>query len=120
VIAHFYGVFGTALLRIFSFAPRFLAKRFQLHALSSRKKGGVVRAPHKLQFFVELLYGGVCGAVPNTPSSVESFYFILFDRKRLQTTSETAGEALPNETIYIVYSFSLSSESIYVVVIIFP
>jgi len=33
--------------------------------------GGVVRAPkevlHKLQFFVELLHGGVCGAVPNTP-----------------------------------------------------
>jgi len=30
-----------------------------------------VRVPkgilHKLQFFVELLYGGVCGAVPNTP-----------------------------------------------------
>jgi hypothetical protein len=50
----------------FSSAPRFLAKRFQLHALSSRKKGGVVRAPkqvlHKLQFFVELLYSGVCGA----------------------------------------------------------
>jgi len=55
----------------FSSAPRFLAKRFQLHALSSRKKGGVVRAPkevlHKLQFFVELLHDGVCGAVPNTP-----------------------------------------------------
>jgi len=50
----------------FSSAPRFLAKRFQLHALSSRKKGGVVRTPkevlHKLQFFVELLYGRVCGA----------------------------------------------------------
>jgi len=48
----------------------FLAKRFQLHALSSRKKGGVVRAPkevlHKL-FFVELLHSRVCGAVPNTP-----------------------------------------------------
>jgi hypothetical protein len=31
-----------------------------------RKKGGVVRAPkevlYELQFFVELLYGGVCGA----------------------------------------------------------
>jgi len=39
----------------------FLAKWFQLHALSSRKNGGVMRAPkevlHKLQFFVELLYG---------------------------------------------------------------
>jgi hypothetical protein len=50
----------------FSSAPRFLAKRFQLHALSSRKKGGVVRASkevlHKLQFFVELLHGGVYGA----------------------------------------------------------
>jgi len=47
----------------FSSASRFLAKRFQLHALGSRKKGGVVRAPkevlHKLQFFVELLHGGV-------------------------------------------------------------
>ena len=55
----------------FSSAPCFLAKRFQLHALCSRKNGGVVRAPkevlHKLQFFIELLYGGVCGAVPNTP-----------------------------------------------------
>jgi len=34
------------------------------------KKSGVVRAPkevlHELQFFVELLYGEVCGAVPNT------------------------------------------------------
>jgi len=50
----------------FSSALRFLAKRFQLHALSSRKNGEVVRAPkellHKLQFFVELLYGGVCEA----------------------------------------------------------
>jgi hypothetical protein len=37
-----------------------------LHALSLKKKGGVVRAPkevlHKLQFFMELLHGGVCGA----------------------------------------------------------
>jgi hypothetical protein len=50
----------------FSSAPHFLAKWFQLHALCSRKKGGVVRAPkevlHELQFFVELLHGGVCGA----------------------------------------------------------
>ena len=34
------------------------------------EKGGVVRAPkdvfHKLQSFVELLHGGVCGAVTNT------------------------------------------------------
>ena len=39
------------------FAPRFLAKQFQLHAFSSRKIGGVVRAPkkvlHKLYFFME-------------------------------------------------------------------
>ena len=57
-------------------APRFLAKRFQLHALSSRKKGGVVRAPkellHKLQFFCGAapqwsLWSRVCEAVPNTP-----------------------------------------------------
>jgi len=49
---------------------------FQPNGFSSmhsvqEKKGGVVRAPkevlHKLQFFVELLHGGVCGAVPNTP-----------------------------------------------------
>ena len=50
----------------FSSAPRFLAKRFQLHAPSSRKKGEIVRAPkkvlHKLQFFMELLHGGVCEA----------------------------------------------------------
>jgi hypothetical protein len=50
----------------FSSAPRFVAKRFQLHALCSRKNGGVVRAPkvvlHKLQVFVELLYGKVYGA----------------------------------------------------------
>jgi len=67
---------GLLYSTFFSFAPYFLAKRFQLHALSSRKKSGVVRAPkevlHKLQFFVELLHGGVyggrvCGAVPNTP-----------------------------------------------------
>jgi hypothetical protein len=55
----------------FYFAPCFLVKRFQLHTLGSRKKGGVMKAPkevlYKLQFSVELLHGGVCGAVPNTP-----------------------------------------------------
>ena len=62
----FRGCLGLLCSTFFSSAPRFLAKRFQLHALSSRKKGGVVRAPkdvlHKLQFFVELLHGGVYGA----------------------------------------------------------
>jgi len=52
-------------------APRFLAKQFHLHALSSRKNGGVVKAPkevlHELQFFVELLHSRVRGAVSNTP-----------------------------------------------------
>jgi len=65
------GCLGLLCSTFFSSAPCFLAKRFQLHALSSRKKSGVVRAPkevlHKLQFFVELLHGGVYGAVPNTP-----------------------------------------------------
>jgi len=65
------GCLGLLCSTFFSSAPRFLAKQFQLHALSSRKNGGVVRAPkevlHELQFFVELLHGGVCGAVPNTP-----------------------------------------------------
>jgi len=55
----------------FSSAPYFLDKQFLLHTLTSRKKSGAVRAPkevlHKLQFFVELLYGGVCGAVSNNP-----------------------------------------------------
>ena len=55
----------------FSSALYFLAKRFQLHALCSRKKGGVVRAPkevlHKLQFFMELLHGRVCRAEWNSP-----------------------------------------------------
>jgi len=50
----------------FSSALRFLAKRFQLHALSSRKKSGDVRALkevlHELQFFVELLHSEVYGA----------------------------------------------------------
>jgi len=32
---------------------------------------------HKLQFFVELLHGGVCGAVPNTPIIVNNLYFFL-------------------------------------------
>jgi len=36
-----------------------------IHALSSKKKDEVVRAPkeilHKLQIFVELLHSGVCG-----------------------------------------------------------
>jgi hypothetical protein len=44
----------------------FLVKQFQLHALCSRKKRGVIRAPkgmlHKLQVFVELLHGEVYGA----------------------------------------------------------
>ena len=42
------GVFGIALLLVFYSAPRFLAKQFQLQALSSRKNGGVVRAPKEL------------------------------------------------------------------------
>jgi len=52
--------------KIFWELNKALAKRFQLHALSSRKKSGVVRAPkevlHELQFFMELLHSGVCGA----------------------------------------------------------
>ena len=60
------GVWDCSAPRFFSSAPCFLAKRFQLHTLSSRKKGGVVRTPkevlHRLQFFMELLYDGVCGA----------------------------------------------------------
>ena len=57
---------GCLCSTFFSSPPRFLAKQFQLHALSSRKKGGVVKAPkevlHELQFFVELLHSGVCEA----------------------------------------------------------
>ena len=52
------------------YALCFSAPLHVFYALSSRKKSGVVRAPkevlHELQFFVELLYSGVCGAVPNT------------------------------------------------------
>ena len=65
------GVWDCSALRFSSSTPCFLAKRFQLHALGSRKKGGVVKAPkevlYKLQFFMELLYSVVCGAVSNTP-----------------------------------------------------
>ena len=59
----------------FSSAPCFLAKRFQLHALSLRKKGGVVTAP-KGTPQTPVFYGAapqwslwsrVCGAVTNTP-----------------------------------------------------
>ena len=60
------GCLGLLRSTFFSFAPCVLAKRFQLHALCLRKKGGVVRAPeevlHKLQFFVELLHGEFSGA----------------------------------------------------------
>jgi len=60
------GCLGLLRSTFFSSAPRFSAKQFQLHALCSRKNSGVVRAPkevlHKLQFFVKLLHGGVCGA----------------------------------------------------------
>ena len=63
---HLWGCLGLLCSTFFSSAPCFLAKRFQLHALSSRKKNRVVRAPkevlYKLQFFVELLHGGVYGA----------------------------------------------------------
>jgi len=62
----FRGCLGLLCSMFFSFAPYFLAKQFQLHALSSRKNGEVVRAPkevlHELQFFMELLHSGVCGA----------------------------------------------------------
>jgi hypothetical protein len=54
---------GLLCSTFFSYAPRFLAKWFQLYAPSSRKKGGVVKAPkevlHELQFFIELLHGRV-------------------------------------------------------------
>ena len=57
---------GLLRFMFFSIVLCFLAKQFQLHALCSRKKGGVVRAPkgvlHKLQVFVELLHGEVYGA----------------------------------------------------------
>jgi len=60
------GCLGLLCSTFSSSAPRFLAKRFQVYALSSRKKGGVMRAPkevlHKFQFFVELLYDEVCGS----------------------------------------------------------
>ena len=42
------GCLGLLCSKFFSSASRFLAKRFQLHALSSRKKGGVVRAPKEV------------------------------------------------------------------------
>ena len=82
-----YGMFRTALLHVFfSSTPRFLVKRFQLHAFSSRKKGGVVRAPkthsvrekkvelweHLKMYSTTLVFCGrslwwrVCEAVPNT------------------------------------------------------
>jgi len=32
-------------------------------------------------------------------SQVKLFYFIPFGRKRLQTTSKTGGETLPNEAL---------------------
>ena len=59
-------MFGNASLHIFQLRPTFFVKRFQLHALYSRKNGGVVRAPkevlHKLQVLIKLLHGGTCGA----------------------------------------------------------
>jgi len=67
----------------FSSTPRFLVKQFQLYALSSRKKGGVVKAPkevfHKLQFFVELLHGGVCGGEFVEQSQTLSIYSPVSD-----------------------------------------
>jgi len=61
-----WGCLGLLCSTFFSSTPRFLAKQFQLHALNSSKKGGVVRAPkeilHKLHFFLELLRDGICGA----------------------------------------------------------
>ena len=42
------GCLGLLCSTFFSFAPRFLAKQFQLHAISSRKKSGVVRAPKEV------------------------------------------------------------------------
>jgi hypothetical protein len=52
-------------------APHFLVKRFQLHALYLRKKGGAIRAPkemvYKLQFYMELLHGKVYGAESQIP-----------------------------------------------------
>jgi len=46
-LCHLNRVFGTALL-FSSFALCYLAKRFQLHVFSSRKNGGVVRAPKEV------------------------------------------------------------------------
>jgi len=72
------GCLGLLCFMFFSSAPYFLAKRFQLHALSSRKKNGVVRAPkevlHKLQFFVELLHSGVYRAEFVEQSQTVTFF----------------------------------------------
>jgi hypothetical protein len=50
------GVFGTASLYVFNSAPCILAKQFQLHALCSRKKDGVIRAPQEMKFIEQNLW----------------------------------------------------------------
>jgi len=81
----------------FNSAPRFLAKQFQLHALSSRKNDGVVRASkevlHELQFFVELLHGRVCGAE-----------FVQQRQTPLYTYDKDTNSLFPTH-VYVVYAF---------------
>jgi len=59
-------VFGNALLYVFQHRSILYSQTVSAPRTQFEKKGGVVRAPkevlHKLQFFVELLHGGVCGA----------------------------------------------------------
>jgi hypothetical protein len=77
----------------FSSALYFLAKQFQLYALSSRKKGGVVRASqevlYELQFFVELLHGGVCGAEFVEQCQTPPKFRNLIKKNKLQPTPRT-------------------------------
>jgi hypothetical protein len=68
---------STAPLQVFQLRFMLFGQKASLPRTLFEKKGIVRRAPkevlHKLQFFVELLHIGVCGAVPNTPPEIPFF-----------------------------------------------
>jgi hypothetical protein len=69
---YYEGILGLLHSTFFWFCFTFFSQTVSAPHTLFEKKGEVVGAPkevlHKLQFSMKLLYVGVCGAVPDTPS----------------------------------------------------
>jgi hypothetical protein len=61
------------------------------------------KEPGKATIFSSFSHPKTCESIFLGASTVELFHSIPFGRKRLQTTREVAGEALPNGPNTILY-----------------